>query len=69
MCYECFTSGLRLFYRRYKCGASVIKDQISRVTCLVYDVTCQVSQVILFISVKVAELVGGGSIINRTYPV
>ena len=69
MCYDRFTSGLRVFYRRYKCVASVIRGQMSGVTYLVSDVTCQVSNAILFFSVKVAELVGRGSVINQTYPV
>ena len=68
MCYECFTSGLRVCYGCYKCVASDIRGQMSGVTCYVSHVMCQVSHVIFF-SVKVAELVGGGSVINGTYPV
>ena len=40
---------------------------MSGVTCQVSDVRCQVSHAIFFD--KVAELVGGGSVINEAYPV
>ena len=45
---------------------------MSHVVCHVFSVTCQVSGVmcnIFFLFYNVVELVGGGSVINGTFPV
>ena len=41
---------------------------VSRITCHMSHVTCHVSHVTFFFY-KVLKLIGGGSVINRAYPV
>ena len=55
------------------CHVSCVTCHMSHVTCHMSCVMCHVSHVMchmhFFFSDKVAKLIGGGSVINRAYPV
>ena len=74
-CVRCQVSGVMCQVSRVRCHMSGVPCQVSRVRCHVSHVTCQMSRVrcqmslFFFFLNKLVELVGGGSVINRTYSV
>ena len=77
---RCQVSGVRCHVSGVMCQVSRVRYHMSGVTCQMSHVRCQVSGVTCQINIymyicfvffwdKVVELVGGGSVINRAYPV
>ena len=53
-----------------KCHVSCVACHVSHVTCHVSHVMCHMScvKILVFVFNKVAKLIGGGSVINGSYP-